>query len=135
MNCTLFIINIYAYSYNSIEYFQGVNYMDDRKNPKPDIKSQTSKNERAERSHNFIMENRQKMTLTGILNVENFNEQEIILETELGMLSVKGTSLHMNKLNLESGDLCIDGDVNSCIYSEKQDLKTKGAGFFSKLFK
>lgn len=109
--------------------------MDDRKSPKLDAKSQPSKNLRAERSHNLIIENRQKMTLTGILNVESFNEQEIILETSLGMLTVKGTSLHMNKLNLESGDLCIDGDVNSCIYSDKQDLKTKGAGFFSKLFK
>lgn len=109
--------------------------MDNRKNPKPDAKSQASQNLRSESNHNMIIENRKKMTLTGILNVESFNEQEIILETVLGMLAVKGVSLHMNKLNLESGDLSIDGDVNSCIYSQKQDFKTKGAGFFSKLFK
>jgi sporulation protein YabP len=109
--------------------------MDDRKSIKPDAKLQAPKSQRSERSHNLSMENRQRIILTGVVNVGSFNDQEIILETVLGMLVVKGMSLHMNRLNLETGDLMIDGNVNSCIYSEKQDFKTKGAGFFSKLFK
>jgi sporulation protein YabP len=90
---------------------------------------------RGEKKQSLTIEDREKMVLTGVLNVESFNETEIVLETELGMLVIKGTTLHMSKLNLESGDLCVDGGINSCVYSEKQDLKTKSAGILSKLFK
>jgi len=122
-------------SYNSIDNLQGVVNLDDRKSVKSDIKSQVSKNTRTDKVQSLSMENREKITLTGILNVESFNEFEIVLETVLGMLTIKGGAMHMSKLNLESGDLIIDGSINSCVYSEKQDLKTKGAGFLSKLFK
>jgi sporulation protein YabP len=109
--------------------------LDDRKNIKSDTKSQTARVVRTDKNHNLVIEDRQKMTLTGVINVENFNELEIVLETELGILTIKGTSLHMSRLNLESGELMIDGSIDSCIYSEKHDMKTKGASFFSKLFK
>lgn len=109
--------------------------MDDRNGPKVETKTQLSRRTRGDKSHCFSLENRGKMVLSGVMNVESFNELEIVLETELGMLTIKGTSLHMNKLNLETGDLTIDGDIDSCIYSERQDLKTKGAGILSKLFK
>lgn len=122
-------------SYNSIDNLQGVVNLDDRKSVKSDIKSQVSKNTRTDKAQSLSMENREKITLTGISNVESFNEFEIVLETVLGMLTIKGVSMHMSKLNLDSGDLIIDGSINSCVYSEKQDLKIKGAGFLSKLFK
>lgn len=109
--------------------------MDDRKNVKPEAKSQLVKNVRTDKDHSLSLDSRQKITLTGILDVESFNEFEIMLETVLGMLTVKGTAMHMSKLNLETGDLVIDGSINSCVYSEKQDLKTKGAGFLGKFFK
>ena len=106
--------------------------MDDRKNMKVTM---VQKAATEEKSHNIIIENRRKMNLSGIANVESFNELEIVLETQLGILTIKGMSLHMSKLNLETGDLIIDGSVDSCVYSERQDLKTKGAGFLGKLFK
>lgn len=106
--------------------------MDDRKN---DMKSREVKAAKIDKDQMISLENRQKLTLTGILNVESFNEMEIVLETVLGMLNIKGTSMHMNKLNLDTGDLVIDGEINSLMYSEKKDIKTKGAGFLSKLFK
>lgn len=105
--------------------------MDDKNN----IKSQVQRRMREDKKHSFSMDNRNKMALSGILNVESFNEQEIVLETELGILAIKGSDLHMSKLNLETGDLMIDGSIDSCIYSEKQDLKAKGAGILSKLFR
>lgn len=135
MDRSFLIIISSGFSYNSIEYFREGLSLDDKKENKSDIKSQNTRIVKPERSHVFSMENRQKMTLTGVLNVESFNEQEILLETVLGMLTVKGTSLHMSRLNLETGDLIIDGEVDSCVYSEKQDFKTKGKGFLSKMFK
>lgn len=103
--------------------------MDDKR---PDIRLQSI---RTDKNHVLTLENREKMTITGVLNVESFNETEIILETVQGILDIKGASMHMSRLNLETGDLRIDGRIDSFVYSEKQDLKTKGAGFLSKLFK
>lgn len=106
--------------------------MDDRK---PDMKPAGIKGIRTEKNHLMSIDNRQKVILTGINNVQNFNETEIALETVMGLLTIKGSSLHMSRLNLETGDLVIDGQVDSFVYSEKQDIKTKGAGFLSKLFR
>jgi len=109
--------------------------LDDRSNLKNEIKSLSQRHFRGDRSHNLTIEGRKRMVLTGILNVESFNELEIVVETELGVLSIKGNSLHMSKLNLETGDLAIDGSIDSCTYKEKQDFKTKGKGILNKLFK
>ncbi|KPU42778.1 spore protein YabP [Oxobacter pfennigii] len=109
--------------------------MDERNRVKPELKPQSSRILKGDRKHSYSLENREKMVLSGVLNVESFNEGEIMLETELGMLSIKGSALHMSKLNLETGDLLINGSIDSCVYSEKQDFKTKGAGILSKLFK
>lgn len=109
--------------------------MDNKKNMRQEVRIQPSAAVKAERNHSLSIDNRKKMILTGVLDVESFNDQEIVLETVLGMLTVKGVSMHMNRLNLETGDLVIDGELNSCAYSVKQDFKTKGAGFLSKMFK
>lgn len=84
---------------------------------------------------NLYIENRQKVVLTGVINVDSFNEEEMIIETDLGMLTIKGANMHINKLSLETGDLVIDGDINVCEYSEKKDIKAKGKGILSNLFK
>lgn len=105
--------------------------MDDRK---PEIKTQVQKAAK-DRPHIVSIDSRQKTVLTGINNVDSFNDVEIILDTVMGLLTIKGSSLHMSKLNLDTGDLIIDGQVDSFVYSEKQDMKTKGAGFLNKLFK
>jgi sporulation protein YabP len=117
------------------KYLLEVKALDDRKNMRIDAKPQAQKVLRDERGQNLYIENRRKLTLSGVSNVESFNELEIVVETELGVLTVKGSSMHMSRLNLETGDLIIDGSIDSCAYSEKRDLKTKGAGFLSKLFK
>jgi len=110
--------------------FPGGIILDDRNNIRSDLRKM-----RTERSHIVSIDNRKKMAVSAVLNVESFNEMEIVLETEMGMLTIKGSSLHMSKLNLDTGDLLIDGNIDSCVYSEKQDFKTKSAGFLSKLLK
>lgn len=83
---------------------------------------------------NLILENREKLSVSGVIDVDSFNEENIILETELGTLIVKGRDLHINKLNLENAELVVEGDIESCLYSEKE-FKSKGFGLFSNLFK
>lgn len=109
--------------------------MDDRKNIKADIKSQIYRTQGENREQNLNIENRQKVTVSGVLNVYSFNEAEIVVETTIGVLNIKGSMMHMSKLNLEAGDLIIEGNFDSCSYSEKQNLKTKGSGFLSKMFR
>ncbi len=122
-------IHKYRNTYNSIEHFREVFVLDDRKN---DTKYQGLK---TEKNHVLRLENRERMDLTGVLNVESFNEAEIVLETVQGVIDIKGKSMHISRLNLETGDLIIDGQFESFVYTEKQDVKAKGAGFLGKLFK
>lgn len=104
--------------------------LDDRNNIRSDARKM-----RSDKCHSISIDDRKKMAVSAVVNVESFNELEIVLETEMGMLTVKGSALHVNKLNIDTGDLQIDGNIDSCVYSEKQDLKAKGAGFLSKIFK
>lgn len=83
--------------------------------------------------HNFLLENRERMSVSGVLDVDIFNPDMIVVQTEMGMLTVKGNDLHINKLNLESAELIIDGEISSCIYSDKT-VNSSGS-FISKIFK
>ena len=85
--------------------------------------------------HNLIMENREKMSVSGVADVESFDEESIILHTDMGMLIVKGEDLHINKLNIESGELVIEGEICSCTYSDEDSSRSKGVGFFKKMFR
>ena len=80
------------------------------------------------------MENRRKLSISGVLDVLSFDDQIVILETELGMLTVKGEDLRINKLSLDSTEVIIDGNISSLTYSEKQDKKSSG-GLLNKIFK
>ena len=82
---------------------------------------------------NLILENREKLSVSGIIDVESFNDECIVIDTELGVLVVKGEDLHINKLNIDSSELNIEGDIISCEYSDRDGSRSKG--FFSKMFK
>ena len=83
---------------------------------------------------NLILENREKLSISGVLDVESFNDECVIVDTELGVLIIHGEDLHINKLNLDNSELNIEGDIISCQYSDKEGGKSKGS-FFSKMFK
>lgn len=85
-------------------------------------------------NHMLNIENREKANLTGIKDVLSFDDQIIILETEMGMLTIKGENLRINKLSIDTSDISIDGIINSFSYSGK-DLEKKNGTFVSKLFK
>jgi len=76
------------------------------------------------------------MTVSGVLRVETFNESNIVLVTDLGMMTIEGLQLHINKLSLETGDMSIDGNIVGLFYSDNSgNPNEKGSNFFKKLFK
>jgi len=84
---------------------------------------------------NLILENREKLSISGVIDVESFNDECVIIDTEMGVLIVRGEDLHINKLNLDNSELNIEGDIISCEYSDKEGTKSKGSGFLSRMFK
>ncbi len=82
---------------------------------------------------NVILENRKKLTLTGIKDVLSFDDEIVIVESELGLLNIKGADLKVNKISVESGDVIIDGTVRAIEYSDKN--MTQKQGLMSKIFK
>ncbi|HIU31893.1 MAG TPA: sporulation protein YabP [Candidatus Caccousia avistercoris] len=81
--------------------------------------------------HSVILENRKSFTATGVSNVDSFDDQTIVAYTDLGELVVKGRGLHINRLNIETGELTLTGEVSSLSYSEAR----QGGGMLSRLFK
>lgn len=86
------------------------------------------------RSQSIILENRQNLSITGVEKVESFNEKIIIALTIKGLITVKGNSMHMSKLNLEDGNLKIEGNIDSLHYSNKSS-SSSGKGLLGKMFK
>lgn len=87
------------------------------------------------KAHKLLLNNRRTGNFTGILDVLSFDIAEILLETEMGMLLIKGNDLHVNRLNLEKGEVDIEGDIRSFEYSDVPGFGNKNESFFGKLFK
>lgn len=86
--------------------------------------------------HSLTLVNRSNMQLSGIKNVNAFDEEKIILETELGYLCILGQGLHVSMLNLEQGEITLEGTVNSVEYRTQGDgVKTKGKNILNRLLK
>ncbi len=82
---------------------------------------------------NVILENRKKLTLTGIKDVLSFDDEIIVLESELGLLNLKGRDLKVNKISVETGDVIIEGTIRMFEYSDK-DIAPKQS-LVSRIFK
>ena len=84
---------------------------------------------------NLVLEDREKLSISGVLDVLSFDDQIVILETELGLLTVKGENLRINKLSLDTADVIVDGEIYNLGYSEKELDKKSGGGILGKIFK
>lgn len=82
--------------------------------------------------HNLILDDRKSLVVTGVSDVDSFDEETVIIYTDFGELTVKGKFLHVNKLSLESGELTLEGQITSLTYT---DNKPNNGGFLSKLFR
>ena len=84
--------------------------------------------------HKVNIWNRNRGTITGVKDVVSFDVAEIILETELGLLSIKGNDLHVKRLTVEKGEVEIDGMIDGFQYSDKKE-KNAGDSLLMKLFR
>ena len=87
------------------------------------------------KSHKIVLTNRKGGNFTGVLDVISFDISEVLLETEQGMLNIKGKDLHVNRLNLEKGEADIEGIMDSLSYSQVPTSIKKPENLFGKWFK
>lgn len=82
--------------------------------------------------HNLVLEDRRLLTVSGVSDVDSFDEETVVVFTDLGELTVRGSNLHINRLSVEVGELTVEGNIAALIYSEDAP---KSGGFFSKVFR
>ena len=82
------------------------------------------------RPHRLVLQDRKSGSFNGVVDVLSFDVNEILLETEQGILHIKGKDLHVNRLDLDKGEVDIDGQVDALTYSQVPGHKSP---FFGKL--
>ena len=86
------------------------------------------------KNHRVELSNRKTLLITGVKDVHSFDEQEILLETELGMLLIRGSKLHIDRLSIERGETDVDGRVDSLIYTELKGHTKSGETWLKRMF-
>ncbi len=82
--------------------------------------------------HSIVLKDREKLTVTGVTDVDSFDDTAIVAYTDMGELTIRGTELKINSLSTESGDLSVDGNISALSYT---DNLPKNSSFFGKLFR
>ncbi|MFS6554525.1 sporulation protein YabP, partial [Parabacteroides distasonis] len=88
-----------------------------------------------QRAHKLALIGRKTGTVTGISDVLSFDENEIVLDTEMGLLTIKGKNLHISRLTLELGEADLEGKVDSMVYSERGHKKKQEGSLISRLLR
>ena len=84
-----------------------------------------------EMPHTVILEGREKLSISGVTDVQSFDEEQILLETVRGMLIIRGQGLHIEKLQLEPGELSVEGEISLLEYDDSAQSR---GGFLARLF-
>jgi len=87
------------------------------------------------RNHKVNLIGRSQIGITGVKDVLSFDAGEVLLETELGTLMVRGNDLHVNRLSLDQGEVDVDGRIDSLTYSDTNHYTKSGESLISRLFK
>lgn len=85
--------------------------------------------------HNLVLENKSKLSITQVADVDTFDEGKIVLFTADDSIIVEGYDLHIQKLDVSGGELVIEGEVSSILYMGRDGGKRGGKGFFKKMLK
>lgn len=88
--------------------------------------------QRSAAPHRLTLDNRKTLTATGVSNVDSFDDQTIVAYTDLGELVIRGRNLQIGKLNTDTGELTVTGEICSFAYT---DQKQSSGGMFSRLFR
>ena len=83
--------------------------------------------------HRLELDGRERLLVSGVEEVERFDEEEIVMNTTAGTLVVGGTDLHIGKLNLDGGELHVDGAIHTLLYEDTAPKSSQG-GLFRRLF-
>lgn len=86
------------------------------------------------KAHKISLNNRLAGSMTGVREVISFDGGEIILDTEQGIMIVKGEDLHVTRLTLDKGEVEISGRIDGILYTENEDKKREKGSFLAKLF-
>lgn len=86
-------------------------------------------------SHKISLNGRRTAVITGVNDVLSFDANEVLLETELGILMIRGDELHVNRLSLEKGEVDVDGRIDSLTYSETSGHGKAAESLLGRLFK
>lgn len=81
-----------------------------------------------QRPHTLSIEGRQRATITGVEDVDSFNEEMIVLLTSVGAMTLVGSGLHISQLNLENGQLAVEGQIAALEYDERSQKSRSGLG-------
>jgi len=87
------------------------------------------------KGHKLIINGRKTVNITGVNDVLSFDAGEVLLQTEQGILMIRGTELHVNRLTLEKGEVDIDGRIDSLTYSDGAGSSKSSESLFGRLFK
>lgn len=87
------------------------------------------------RMHKVAMANRKTCSINGVKDVLSFDIHEILLETEQGMLMIKGEDLHVSRLTLDKGEVDVEGKIDSFTYSDVAGGAQKAGSLIAKLFR
>jgi len=82
----------------------------------------------------LLLENREVLNVSGVENVDNFNDETVVLITNKGKLTIKGQKLNISKLNVDEGKLIVKGEISGLLFSENDGQKEK-TSFMKKVFK
>lgn len=82
--------------------------------------------------HHVLLEDRKHLTVSGVEDVERFDENTIVLSTSRGSMTVTGEDLHIEKLSLDGGDLKVEGEIEALIYEEDRGAQ---GGFLARLLR
>lgn len=87
------------------------------------------------REHHISLANRERLEITGVREIVSFDESQVILDTDMGLLTIKGKGLHVKRLMLEKGEADLDGTADSLVYSSNEAHRKSGESLFARLFK
>lgn len=86
------------------------------------------------RAHKVVIEDRGRLMVSAVEDVESFDEEKVVIVTDMGTMTVVGGDFRISKLNVEDGQLVIEGEIDEIQYSDTMH-SAKGGGFFARLFR
>lgn len=87
------------------------------------------------RKHDIILKSRKNMSIDGVEDVISFDESQVVLVTGCGEMTVEGSGLHISVLDLDSGTVELDGNVEGLFYSDGKPETGSGRSVFARLFR